>query len=289
MKNLPVLNIKKFSTNADSFYVDYLSNHLKKHHFIHHPHKHDFFLCVVFIKGQGQHEIDFKTYNVKQGSVFFLSPGQMHNWKLSSDTEGYILFHTKEFYELHYRNCKVQDYLFYASLYNTPCLTVPLKKLKEVNDFFELMISEFKEILPYKTSKLASLLDLIYINLSRLYFPGEPFNNTSTGYLVKIRKLESLIDIHFKEKKSPAIYAELLNITGKHLNRMVKDTLNKTVSEMIADRIILEAKRLIAQHKYSISQVADELGYYDRSYFNRFFKKHAKLTPHEFAKNILKK
>jgi len=283
MYDLPVLNISEFDANSTSFYISRLSGHLKSHHIINHPHKHDFFLCVVFVKGKGEHEIDFKSYEVRPGSVFFLTPGQMHNWKLSSDSEGYIFFHTKEFYDLNYQNRRVKDFPFYASIYNTPVLNTSLKNLTEVTELLKILLDEFKLTMPMKGYKLASLTDLVYINLSRMYSPGKSDNRLNPGYLLKLQKLESLIDVHFKEKKSPTDYAELLNISGKHLNRIVKVSLNKTVSEMIADRIILEAKRMLVKKMYAVSQVADELGFYDHSYFNRFFKKHSGQTPLEFS------
>jgi AraC family transcriptional activator of pobA len=62
---------------------------------------------------------------------------------------------------------------------------------------------------------------------------------------LKLRKLEHFIDVYFKTKKYAHEYASLMNISEKHLNRICKECLNKTTSELIAERIIIEAKRLL--------------------------------------------
>src|SRR4051812_926638 len=87
--------------NDDGFYVNTLSNHLKTSHLhISKPHKHDFYVFVVFTAGYGTHDIDFRRYPVSPGSVFLMAPGQIHSWALSEDVEGFVFFHTADFYML---------------------------------------------------------------------------------------------------------------------------------------------------------------------------------------------
>ena len=73
-----------------------------------------------------------------------------------------------------------------------------------------------------------------------------------------------------------------MNLSEKHLNRICKECLNKTTSDLIAERIILEAKRLLIHSKHTVTEVAAELGYNDNSYFSRFFKKNSGETPIQF-------
>jgi AraC-like DNA-binding protein len=88
--------------------------------------------------------------------------------------------------------------------------------------------------------------------------------------------------MYFKSKKYPHEYALLMNLSEKHLNRISKECLNKTTTDLIAERIILEAKRLLIHSKHTVTEVASELGYDDNSYFSRFFKKNSGETPVEF-------
>lgn len=283
MDMLPVYSLTQFDALAEDFYVSDLAYHLKTHHFIHIPHKHDFYLCVVFTKGTGEHEIDFVNYEIKPGSVFFLTPGKFHNWKFTTPVEGYIFFHSKAFYNLNYQNRQIQDFPFYYSEYNTPALYTVQDELKEVGNYFKQLILEAKQSTPFKSVKLCSLVDLIYIELARIYLPEMQTKTRKSDYSIKLRQLETLVDAHYIEKKMPAEYASLMNMSTKHLNRIVKTSLNITVSKFIADRIVLAAKRLLVHSDYRVVEVSDQLGFSDHSYFNRYFKKHAGQTPVGFA------
>ncbi len=287
MAELPVLNINEFLPVSGEFYINDLLTHLKEHHFIHHPHKHDFYLCVVFLKGKGIHEVDFRRYRVKPGCIFFLKPGQVHNWKLSPETDGFIFFHSRSFYDLHFQSRHIDDLPFYNSHYNVPVISASPKKLEEIGMLLTMMMKEFRAVENVSMTKLCSLMDAVYTDLSRLYVAGHKKEEMNTGYLLKLRKLEKLIDLHYREIKSPAEYASMLSISGKHLNRIVKESLNKTVTEMIADRILLEAKRRLVHREQTVSQIADWLGYSDHAYFNRLFRKHVGMTPLQFVEDYL--
>ncbi len=283
-KDLPVYNIQTFNHEADThFYANTLQEHLEKHHFIHVPHKHDFYLSILFTKGSGKHEVDFTMYSVKPGYVFMMSPGQTHNWKLSGDVEGYIFFHSKPFYDLEFTKERIGQFPFFNSIYNSPLITLKGVPLKKVTELFREILEEHTKQKQLKQLKILSLVNLVYIELTRVYIPGKTIENQIGSYLSKTRKLESLIDEHFKNLKYPKDYANLMSMTEKHLNRICKTMLNKTTTQLFTDRIILEAKRLLVQTDWSVNKVAETLGYDDNSYFSRLFKKHGGDTPLSFA------
>src|SRR5688572_5483594 len=125
MKKTGVLKIGQFHSNEnpEEFYANTLGVHLRtRHKDISVPHRHDFYLTVLFTKGTGTHEIDFTSYAVKPGALFFLNPGQTHHWELSDDTDGYIFFHTQSFYDLQYSHSRVADFPFYYSMHSIPHL-----------------------------------------------------------------------------------------------------------------------------------------------------------------------
>ena len=75
-------------------------------------------------------------------------------------------------------------------------------------------------------------------------------------------------------------------ITPNHLNSLCKEFLGHSAGEIIRDRVILEAKRLLVIKDYSVSEIAYDLNFNDNSYFTKFFKKAVGITPEEFRKNI---
>ncbi|AUP77462.1 AraC family transcriptional regulator [Flavivirga eckloniae] len=289
MKPIPVLNIKQFEQDVpiSDFYSSDLTSHLERHKdFFHKPHSHDFFLCVIFSKGSGIHEIDFNTYSIKPGSVFFLRPGQTHYWKFDSPPKGYIFFHKQDFYELHFSKSKLEQFPFYYSHKNPPTLNLDSKNIEILESKFKDIYNEYCTDFLYKKQKIASLINTTYIDLTRHYNAIESIKKeTSLAYVETLRSLEKLIDNHFKAEKSATFYANQLNITSKHLNRITKATLGKTTTDLITERIILESKRLMVHSNNTLSSISELLGYEDYAYFSRVFKLKVGKTPLAFKKS----
>ncbi|MFD0964977.1 AraC family transcriptional regulator [Pseudofulvibacter geojedonensis] len=286
MSLLPVLHIKEFSKSIkrDDFYANIFSTHLKKHHSsITKPHKHNFYLIVLFLKGKGVHEVDFNSYPIKRGALFLLKPGQTHHWEFSEEAEGFIFFHSKEFYNLLFPNKNIDEYPVFYSSYNSPYIQLEKDLILEFKERFNSIYQEYKQNNLMKYRKLGLLVDLLYIDATRAY---KIDNTTEVGkvpsQVILFRKLEVLINEKFLVDKSPSSYAKALHVSTKHLNRVVFNTLNISTSDLIHQRVLLEAKRLLTHGEMSIQQIAFELGYNDPSYFTRLFKKKVGVTPSVF-------
>lgn len=289
MEKIQVLDVHQFyNENEDNFFY---SNTLQKHIAEYHkdisiPHKHNFYLCVLFTKGKGLHEIDFATYPVMRGSLFFMNPGQTHHWTLSDDVEGYIFFHSKPFYELYFLHKTLSNYPFYYSTKNIPFIALNETDITIVLPFFKTIQKEYLIIDEvFKQDKIRNLIDLTYIELTRIYTKFNLIKVSKTNlYSEKIKELEVLVEKHFVTLKNASDYAELMHISTKHLNRITQTVLGKTTTEIITDRIILEAKRMFFYTHNSLANVAIELGYEDYAYFSRLFKKKNGESPSDFIK-----
>ncbi len=282
MKKYPVYSIEQFNCNSvtSDLYINTFKNHLVNHSFIEKPHRHDFYLLVFFTHGSGVHEIDFNRFEIKAGSFFVLQPGQMHHWVLSEDIEGFIVFYTAEMYNLYFGKKKIDDYPFYFSVQNNPEIVLEEPEMETVLSYFENLVVEMQSEQLWKQDKIMNILDSIHIELARKY--NEIYVHETHSYNVKIKNLEQLLEKKYKQHKSAAFYASELNISLKHLNRICNEILKKTTTEVIVDRIILEAKRMLLDKNWTVNEIAFELGYEDYSYFSRLFKKNSGMSPSEF-------
>lgn len=281
---LPVFRIGHFQHEEPQhrFYANTLREHLTKHHFIQVPHKHDFYLAILFTKGSGTHEVDFSSYPVKPGYAFLLQPGQTHHWILSDDVDGYIFFHTRAFYDEAFSGATIRQFPFFQSVYSKPLIKLNAEALTSLSRLFREILAEERAQQPFREQKVLALINCAYILLSRVDELPEQMTR-DTGHLGRMRELEDLIDTHFKDLKYARDYAALMNMTEKHLNRLCKTNLNTTAGQLIADRIVLEARRLLVQAQLPVNRVADALGFSDPSYFSRLFKKQTGETPLAFA------
>ena len=84
--------------------------------------------------------------------------------------------------------------------------------------------------------------------------------------------------------RSASDFAKQLNVHVNHLNKAVKETTEKTTSQIIAERILQEAKILLRHSAWSVSEIAFALGFTEVTHFNNFFKRHAQLSPLKFRK-----
>ena len=143
-KVFPTYSINEFqSLNLEGeFYANNLNPHVKKHDFTNLPHKHDFYLIVLITKGSGVHEIDFQSYNVVPGMLFILKPGQMHFWKLSDDIDGYVFFHTRDYYDKGYLASSLKGFEFYASQHNKPHVQLNSKSVNVIANFMKELVIE---------------------------------------------------------------------------------------------------------------------------------------------------
>lgn len=291
MNKVSLLDIDLFRDNGspDEFYVNTLQNHLQTFHKdISVPHKHDFYVAVLFTHGSGIHEVDFASYSVLRGAFFFLNPGQTHHWELSDDIEGFVFLHTRAFYEQHYTQNRLTRFPFYYSPHNLPVTMLDDAELQRTEQLLKEMISENKDDNLLKRQKLVSLTDLIYIESTRSYLKANTGIVQRGPYSDVYAKFEELIEQKFPELKLPSQYADILNVSPKHLNRIAKAVTGKTASQIIQDRLLLEAKRQLLLHRENFTKISGNLGYEDYGYFSRVFKKHTGETPSAFVERYHK-
>lgn len=289
MNSISVLHINLFQSekNAPDFYFNTLRNHLvSSHKHIEKPHRHDFYVTVIFTKGTGTHEIDFQKYDVSEGSLFFLSPGQVHSWELSPDTDGYIFFFSQPYYEMHYVNQKLKNFPFFNSPSFPRKLQLESDELVNMIRLFEVIGNEHESKNVMKQGFILSLISQIYIQSVREFSKGdEKTSATSVSYFKHYQDFENLLEESFTSQKSISFYASQLNISAKHLNRITQTVMQKTASEIITERVILEAKRMLIYLDEGLVEIAFRLGYEEYSYFARMFRKNSGITPSQFIKN----
>jgi AraC family transcriptional regulator, transcriptional activator of pobA len=289
-KSLPVLHIGNFNhspAHHPDFYIETLEEHMAKYQFVQAPHRHDFYFMVLFTKGSGIHIIDFVSYEIRPGSLFFMSPAQVHSWRLSPADSGFVIFFNPAFYLLAYARKTLTEFPYFQPFTASPCLYLVPENLPEITALFEKIYDEFRGQEFQKENIIRSYLNILLIKSAGVYYAiqsGEPTSLQTS----QIRKLEALIEQHYAQHLPVTGYAEMMQLSSKQLYAICQSVLQKSITDIIQDRLMLEAKRLLVHTELTISQIAARLNYTDNSYFNRFFKKMAGMTPEQFRKQFQK-
>jgi AraC family transcriptional regulator, transcriptional activator of pobA len=136
---------------------------------------------------------------------------------------------------------------------------------------------------------LVSYLKIFLITASRL----KKEQQSVTSSVIKensapfiLQNLKNFIEQNFKTKHSASDYANLLNISSKALAKITKNHFNKTLTDLISERIIIEAKRELYLTNKAVKEIAYELGYDDEHYFSRFFKNNAEVSPQMYRDTV---
>ena len=286
MPKVKVLRIDQFKSAATfrDFYVNSIADHLVTSHLhIERPHRHNFFATMLFTNGSGTHSIDFKTYDVRPGSVFMMAPGQIHHWELSSDTDGWIFFHTQEFYELRYVDERLSDYRFFSHVTDLQSAVLASEQSSEIASLIAKMAQSDVTATVMRDRYIISLIAQVYILLSVFtQKEQDEIANISSGYATKFRAFEKLLESNFRKEKSPEKYASLLSMSAKHLNRINKSMVDMSTSDIIIERVLLEARRMLIYSGLPLHEIALDLGFEDYAYFSKLFKKKTGLTPSRF-------
>lgn len=251
--------------------------------FLQELHRHSFYFVLIIHQGSGEHVVDFISYPVTPGSVFFMRPGQVHKLQLESGTTGYLMQFDSAFYNPQEKSVKeVLNHLGNR----TYC---KLNDDRWVNTFGVLqgIYNECSAKEALHPQAIRSWLDILFIDLFRQGCNCGNCNQGGSDYnRLKLEELLSLINTHFTENKQVGFYADKMNLTQYQLNAVIKATLGKTFSELMTGTIVLEAKRQLLATVNQVNHIAFSLGYEDVSYFIRFFRKQTGYTPEAFRNNF---
>ncbi|GAB3506872.1 helix-turn-helix transcriptional regulator [Spirosoma knui] len=285
-KALPVLHIDDFEQAPKHYpdvYVQLFREHVAQYQFIQTPHRHDFYLLAIFTKGQGTHTVDFVDYPIQPGSVFFMSPAQVHTWTYSDDADGYLIFFNPAFYLVDFPARKLGDFPLFHSISTPP---VEYLSPSEAAGIEELFIRVYQESIGdgYRREDIIrSYLNILLVKLSGFRLASYPASRSAHAQS-QIRQLELLVEKHYVEHRTVRDYAEMMSLSEKQLYTICQTAVGKPLQKIIQERLILEAKRLLVHTDLSVAQVADRLNFGDHSYFNRFFRKEADVTPEQFRR-----
>ncbi len=286
-KKLPVYSIctiKGTESKPDEFIASRFSQYLAQRNYLLQPHGHSFYHLVFFTQGAGKQAIDFTNFLVKPGQIYFMNPGQVHNWQFSGEVDGYIVNFSEHFFDSFLKEPNYLDrFPFFGGYGEDQVINLTGHCLTEVTKLFEGLLIELNPVKNHATEMIRTLLLQIFITVTRQIEPARLKQLSKPGFTT-LRNFQKLVNENYIKLKLPSEYAARLYVTPNYLYALCRDLLGKSAGEIIRDRIMLEAKRLLINADISITEIALQLNFQDNSYFTKFFKKYASKTPEEFRK-----
>jgi AraC family transcriptional activator of pobA len=249
------------------------------------------YYSILFIKeGSGFFRVDMNQYSFDSNSMFFLTPYQPFQLQYEGLISGLAWHFHPDFFciERHSKEVACNGILF-NNVYEPPMIILSDQQASDFEELFRKFETEMLEAGLAQVDLLMALLKIFLINATRIKVQQHPnaLEDAPGGeHPFILQKLKNHIEAHYREKHAPSDYASMLHITPKALGKIVKNFFNKTLSEIIHERIVTEAKRELYLTGKPVKQIAYELGFDDEFYFSRFFKKITDISPHYYRETV---
>ena len=241
---------------------------------------------IYLTSGVATMSIGFHPVKIHKGECLIVAAGQLFSYEKYEVNDGFIAVFEKDFLVGKIGSSDLLKEFEFLNIWGNPVIR-PDKKtaayltntLQRVFDEYSLNGLENSNII--QAHFLAALCDL-----NSVYKPL--INGKSKTAVSLMNRFKEMLHDNIRVKHLVTDYAEMLNVSPNHLNKTVREVTQKSASKWIDETLMTEAKALLSQTAYPISDIAAGLGLYDQSYFSRVFKKYEGLTPQEFRKKIEK-
>ncbi len=248
-------------------------------------HSHDFEELIICMEGILEHFIDFKTTNYDAPLVSFVTKGKIHRvipkpkngnckiWLIKFKSE-FIPETTFQLYSYYHDHATIK-------MQEGECF----KRMVALN---EMMYNEMQQATP-DFSIIRHLLSALFAMIES---ERKKTETDETGIRktqnITFKNFLKILEENFHRPEGVEFYAEKLFMSTRNLNFICQNILQKSVSEIIETRKLIEAKNLLINSDKTISEIGFELGYNEKAYFSNVFKKKSGQTPTEFRDEMKK-
>lgn len=270
------LAFKLFSFEGDSYF-----DHIQRN---------NYYSLIWLNQGNGKVKADFSEYEFEENSLFAFSPYQPFMMTANKSVNGVALQFHPDFFCIHKHQAEVAcNGVLFNNIYNPPFVKIDENSAVTLSMLMNQMKTEMQNPALAQNELLISYLKIFLITASRLKTEQDPQALHAITELKEpfiLQSLKDAIEKDFKTKHAASDYANSLNISTKALAKITKTHFNKTLTDLISERIIIEAKRELYLTDKAVKEIAFELGYDDEYYFSRFFKNKADISPQAYRETV---
>lgn len=242
---------------------------------------------ISLIKGNNKIHYADKVVEIKKQALLFANPQVPYNWEeMDKIQSGCFCIFTPSFFH-QYGNLN-QYAVFQPN--GMPIFELSDADVERVSVIYERMFEEINSDYIHKYDVLRTLVfELLHYAMKlqpATQLDSKEINGSRRIAILFLELLERQFPIDDTRQRlrlrSASDFSEQLAIHVNHLNRALKDAVQKTTSEIIAERILQESKILLKHSSWNVSEIAYALGFTEVTHFNNFFKKHIQLSPTKF-------
>jgi len=242
------------------------------------PGRKDFFEIVWLKNEDPLHGITDPAYGIKGDWIYLIPPYRVHQLN-KAGKNGELISFKRSMLEEEDKDFLLDLFRIFNVQGEFSCIRLDEASAKGLGAIYKIIEDEYNN-----GNNFSMLQALLKVFLLKLITVKEHEFSGHDIHQKRVYEFLMLLESNFNTVTNIDFYAGKLGISSKRLNQILREKLDKTGTQIIHDRIILEAKRKIIHSDVTIKEIAYDLGFTDRPYFSRFFKKQTGETPEEFQK-----
>lgn len=242
------------------------------------PQRLGFELLLRITSGRARHTVDFVDYPLAPGDVLWIRSDQVHQWGQIAELSGDVVMFAE-----HTLSPKLLDWLKAGGERRTHWPASTTKNSAILHTFQELRAASEQPSKPDLQTDI--LRHLLSVTVLRLIEHGQQTEQAAAPHSQIFAWFRTELEQRFHSMHQVSQYAARLGYSSRTLNRAAQANAGMSAKQFIDQRIILEAKRLLAHQSGPVVRVADSLGFDDAANFSKFFQHRVGSTPAEFKSN----
>jgi AraC family transcriptional activator of pobA len=242
------------------------------------PHRHDYHELIWVLSGGGEHLIDAEPVPVERQTVTVIGRGQVHVFRWAREIRGGLVRFTDELLAGSGGRI-VGGWLLSGGGGRT--IRVPDGACGTLDGFFAALTEEAaRPADAYSADVERNLVSTVLLWLERWYDAARTERREVDDAEVQLhRRFTQRLEDDFVRHHDAAHYADALAVPPAALSKALTELTGRSTKELITDRVMLEAARLLRFTDLTIGEVAFRVGYADQLYFSRAFKRHFGVAP----------
>ncbi len=249
------------------------------------PHRIGFHLLVLVTGGRCTHVVDFVPTACAPGSLLALRPGQVQRFDTDAPWDGWLLMFRSELLQPRERTASVAELAVSQLLEEMPVHRgLSASDLQTVTDCVARMFQDTQLACAaeWVQALLRSQLDALLIRLCLIQEHDAQARGAAPVLMQRFRRYRLAVEQAFPRQHRVAQYARQLGCSERSLNRATMDIAGVSAKAFLSQRIVLEAKRLLAHTASPVSVIANQLGFEETTNFVKFFRRETTDTPGAF-------
>lgn len=243
-------------------------------------HWHDHYEILIICGGTGSHSVDGTEFHISSNQLYFLRPGQLHEFRPNADAQFHFIAFDR-YDTLLGSGMYLNQFEFFQSFYiDAP---IELETIEPLVGYLGLIRDELNGGLPMMDLVVSNLVTVFLVYVQR-QFIGRGGGHMMSDLVVRFNQLIDDIACRFRFVRE---YADALHVSPTYLNDLVRQETGYSSSYWIQRKHTKLAKYLLSDVSKPLKVVARDLGYRDPNHFSRFFKQHTEMTPTEYRACVI--